>query len=172
RQDKQAAARFPEDAQRGAALFVGRGKCSFCHTGPLFSNGEFANAGVRYFTGPGRVDPGRHGGIKKLKASRFNLLGAFNDAPDKTNAWATRQLAKQHKTFGEFKVPSLRNLTRTAPYMHNGALATLEDVVQHYSTIDLERLHSDGERILEPLRLNRQESADLVAFLKTLSTAP
>lgn len=168
RGDTQAAAQYPQAAQRGLKLFVGRGKCHFCHTGPLFTNGEFADAGVPYFTGPGRVDPGRHGGIKRLKASPYTRLGAFSDAPDRSGAWATRQVRQHHRTFGEFKVPSLRNLTRTAPYMHNGSLATLADVVRHYSTIDLERLHTDGERILEPLNLTAREAADLVAFLETL----
>jgi cytochrome c peroxidase len=66
-------------------------------------------------------------------------------------------------------VPSLRNVARTAPYMHNGSLATLADVVRHYSEISPDRLHSDGEAILKPLRLSAAESADLVAFLESLT---
>ena len=53
--------------------------------------------------------------------------------------------------------------------MHDGQLATLDDVVHHYSELNLERLHADGERILEPLQLSEAERADLVAFLRTLS---
>ena len=69
--------------------------------------------------------------------------------------------------FGEFKVPSLRNVALTAPYMHNGSLATLADVVRHYSELSVDRLHADGEKLLlKPLRLSGRESADLVAFLK------
>ena len=98
-----------------------------------------------------------------------NLAGRHNDRPGEGREWATRQVALTPKTFGEFKVPSLRNLTLTRPYMHNGSLATLEDVVRHYSTIDLERLHSEGERILAPLGLDDRQVADLVAFLETLS---
>lgn len=167
--DRTTAAKFPAAAQRGAKLFVGRGKCHFCHVGPAFTNGEFSDAGVPYFIEPGRVDPGRHGGIAKLKSSRFNLTGAFNDDQRPEVTWATRHVAPLHSNFGEFKVPSLRNLTRTAPYMHNGSRATLADVVRHYSEIDPERLHSDGERILEPLRLSDAEIEDLVAFLQSLS---
>ena len=67
-------------------------------------------------------------------------------------------------------MPSLRNVARTAPYMHNGSLATLEDVVRHYSEVDEERLHGDdGARLIRPLRLSSQEAADLQAFLETLS---
>ncbi len=70
---------------------------------------------------------------------------------------------------GEFKVPALRNVAQTAPYMHNGSLATLADVVRHYSEISPDRLHSDGESLLKPLRLAAGESADLVGFLESLS---
>ena len=66
RGDAAAAARYPEAARRGAQLFVGRGRCDFCHTGPAFTNGEFGDIGVPFFIGPGRVDPGRHEGVKKL----------------------------------------------------------------------------------------------------------
>jgi cytochrome c peroxidase len=56
--------------------------------------------------------------------------------------------------------------------MHNGSKATLTDVVRHYSEIDLERLHADGEHILEPLKLKEREIADLVTFLESLSAEP
>lgn len=169
RGDRAAASRYPQAAQRGAALFVGRGKCNVCHVGPRFTNGEFADAGVPYFIEPGRVDTGRHGGIAKLKDSPFNLTGRFNDDPQRAGAWATQHVAELHTNFGAFKVPPLRNLTRTAPYMHDGSRATLANVVRHYSALNPERLHTDGERILEPFNFTKREVEDLVAFLATLS---
>ena len=79
-------------------------------------------------------------------------------------------MALEHRNFGEFKVPSLRNVALTAPYMHNGSLATLVDVVRHYSELNVDRLHADGEvLLLKPLRLSAWESADLVAFLESLT---
>jgi cytochrome c peroxidase len=54
--------------------------------------------------------------------------------------------------------------------MHDGGLATLEDVVKHYSTVSPDRLHSDGTPLVRPLGLGGPESADLVAFLRTLDT--
>ena len=170
RGDFEAARDFPVSAQRGAALFVGRGGCNLCHIGARFTNDEFDDAGVPYFTGRGRVDRGRFKGIQDLKASPFNQLGPYNDAPGQAAGWATRQVAQNHRTFGQFKVPSLRQLTHTAPYMHDGSLATLQDVVDHYSNIDLDRIHSDGALILRPLNLSEQETTDLVAFLEALST--
>jgi cytochrome c peroxidase len=53
--------------------------------------------------------------------------------------------------------------------MHNGNLATLRDVVRHYSELDEDRLHADGERILKPLHLSDEESEALVTFLESLS---
>jgi cytochrome c peroxidase len=158
-------------AQRGLKIFVGKGNCNVCHFGPQFTNGEFADTGVPFFVAPGRVDSGRHGGIEKLKSSRFNLLGPFNDDESKAGAVGTRHVQVQHRNFGEFRVPGLRGVAQTAPYMHNGSLATLTEVVRFYSELNEERLHADGEKILKPLKLTPDEIGDLVAFLRTLSEA-
>jgi cytochrome c peroxidase len=170
RGEREAMARYPAAAQRGLKIFVGKAQCSACHHGPNFTNGEFDDVGVPYFAEKGRVDQGRHGGIAALRASPFNLLGPYNDDPTRAMAEPTRHVELQHRNWGEFRVPSLRNVAETAPYMHNGSLATLEAVVRHYSEVDIERLHGDdGARLVRPLRLTRQEAADLMAFLKTLS---
>jgi cytochrome c peroxidase len=169
RGDMAAMARYPAAAQRGLRIFVGKGRCSVCHFGPNFTNGEFDDAGVPHFAEKGRVDPGRHGGIKALKASPFTLLGRYNDDPAKAPGLATRHVEPLHRNWGEFRVPSLRNVARTAPYMHDGSRATLAAVVRHYSELDEERLHGiPGRTLLRALRLPAQEQADLVAFLETL----
>jgi cytochrome c peroxidase len=169
RDDRKAAARYPQAARRGLAIFIGKGRCNVCHLGPAFTNGEFHDAGIPFFIGDGRVDPGRHDGIRRLQASRYNLLGPFNDDPAAATATGTRFVAQEHRNFGEFRVPSLRNVARTAPYMHDGSLATLRDVVRHYSEFDESRLHADGETILRPLHLSSAEQDDLIAFLESLS---
>jgi cytochrome c peroxidase len=168
RGDKAAMANYPADAQRGLAIFVGAGKCTTCHAGPRMSSNEFHDVGIPYFAEPGRVDPGRFGGIRKLAASRYNLLGEHNDDRQRRTALSTRHVALDHRNYGEFKVPSLRGVSQTAPYMHNGSLATLRDVVRHYSSFDVERQHADGERILAPLDLDKYDVEALVAFLETL----
>ena len=173
--DTRQAARYPLAAQRGLRLFVGRGQCTVCHVGPMFSNGEFGDTGLPFFIRPGEVDSGRHGGILALRASAYNLLSPWADGNgDKSadrGALPTRHVDLQHRNFGEFKVPGLRNVAQTAPYMHDGQLPTLEAVVQHYSNLNLERLHADGEQILKPLNLSPDEIEDMVAFLRTLSDA-
>ncbi len=169
RGDPAAAARYPLAAQRGLRLFIGEARCSVCHAGPAFSNGEFADIGVPFFV-PGGVDSGRHGGLQKLLASRMNRLGPHNDAGTADpRAVATRHVIVEPRHFGEFRVPGLRQLAHTAPYMHDGSLARIEDVVQHYSALNEERLHADGERILRRLNLTPQQAADLAAFLRSLS---
>lgn len=159
---------YPAAARRGAKLFVGVGQCAACHVGPLFSNREFHDIGVPYFTAGGGVDAGRHAGIQRLRQARYGLLGRFNDAPAQSERRPVQHVALQPRNFGEFRVPSLRNLVGSAPYMHNGSKTTLHDVVRHYSELDQERIHADGERLLKPLHLAAAEIDDLVAFLVSL----
>ena len=169
RNDFPSMARYPVAAQRGLSIFVGKGNCSVCHFGPQFTNGEFADVGVAFFTAPGKVDPGRQGGISRVKANPFNLLGRFNDDRSRSTAVGTHHVEAQHRNFGEFRVPGLRNVALTAPYMHNGRFATLRAVVDHYSELNEERLHADGERILRRLGLTPAEKEDLLQFLDSLT---
>jgi cytochrome c peroxidase len=174
RGDLRQAAAYPLAAQRGLRLFIGEARCSTCHAGPRFSNGEFADIGRPFFKPGGGVDPGRWGGLSALLANPNNRLGAHNDtrggpAAD-PRAVLTRQVLQAPRHYGEFRVPGLRQLVHTAPYMHDGGLPTLAAVVQHYDQLNEERLHADGERLLRPLKLSAAERQDLLAFLDSLST--
>ncbi len=169
RGDLLAAANYPEAAQRGLKLFLGRGKCALCHNGPAFSNNEFHDAGVPYFLSETEVDGGRFGGLDFLFSSVYTLDGEWNDDPAKQGAWAVRSVRRRHSDFGTFRTPSLRGVAETPPYMHDGSLIDLDAVVRHYSELDTERLHADGEDLLAELNLSEQEIADLVVFLETLS---
>lgn len=182
RNDWKAALRYPSTALRGARLFMGRGNCSLCHFGPAFTNGEFHEIGIPVFKKSGGVDWGRYQGIKSLRASRFNLLGAYNDDRVKAEGQSTRFVDLAPQTFEQFKAPGLRNVARTAPYMHNGHLPTLREVVKHYSGIDITQLHQahvyagevfaeavPTDTVLQPLKLSESEISDMVAFLESLS---
>jgi cytochrome c peroxidase len=68
---------------------------------------------------------------------------------------------------GLFSVPSLRNIAHTAPYMHNGSVKTLEDVVATYNHGGNHFANKDS--LIRPLNLSDSERADIVAFLKSLS---
>ncbi|MFN7427242.1 MAG: cytochrome-c peroxidase [bacterium] len=185
RSDLSAQARYPEAAKRGLRLFIGRGQCSLCHLGPQFSNGEFDQVGIPVRRADGRFDWGRYDGIKAVRASRFSLLGRFNDDRKGTTGESSRRVALTGEAYGQFKVPGLRNAALTAPYMHDGSITTLTSVVRHYSTINDEKLilaaphpHAEpGEELperltgslLRTLNLDPREITDLVAFLETLT---
>jgi len=68
---------------------------------------------------------------------------------------------------GRFKTPTLREISRTAPYMHDGSIATLEDVIEFYDRGGNENPYLDPE--IRPLNLTEEEKAGLVAFLRSLS---
>jgi cytochrome c peroxidase len=166
--DKQQVGQYPLAAKRGLKTFLGKGNCGLCHLGPNFTNGEFDDASIRSFKPSGGIDKGRFGGIQKLKKSPHTLSSRFNDDPRKASGVATRYLTRSHRSWGQFRVPSLRNVSKTAPYMHDGSLATLADVVRHYSNLNEERPHLDGRGLLRRLNLTDIEIADIVAFLETL----
>ncbi len=157
-------------AQRGAKLFVGRGNCRTCHTGPHFSDLEFHSVMVPDAGGLLR-DAGRFEGIRTLQSDPFNAAGEFSDDRAGSKAAMLRFLTNRSDNAGRFRTPTLRNVALTAPYMHGGQYATLADVLEHYSTFaDAPAAgHIHRETILLPLNLTEQEAADLQAFLAALT---
>jgi cytochrome c peroxidase len=161
---------YSEPAQRGLKIFIGKGGCTSCHSGPNFTGGEFFRTGLSKFAPRGQPDPGRQAGIGRLMESRFNLLGPYNDDKTGTSAARTREAPLEKASFGEFKVPSLRNLILTAPYGRDGGVETLAEVVRHYAGLDPFRLHAKDGRPAKPLDLSPREQTDLIVFLQSLST--
>jgi cytochrome c peroxidase len=96
-------------------------------------------------------------------------LSKFNDDSTHANATPIRNVVLASRNWGEFRTPSLRNVAVTAPYMHNGSLDSLRDVLRHYSDINEERLHADGENLLRALKFTDAEVDDLLAFLDSLT---
>jgi cytochrome c peroxidase len=155
--------------QRGLQLFFGRGNCSLCHSGPAFSDGEFHEIGLRQSAGG--PEPARYDGVGALLANPFNGRGAYSAAAGSRRARELEFLKPRADDFGKYKTPSLRDVARTAPYMHQGQLASLGEVVHYYSTFEgaLPQNHHQ-ETFLVPLGLTASEQSDLVAFLGSLST--
>lgn len=171
--DDSATAEFGAAARRGATLFVGKADCVRCHAGPLLSDGEFHMIGVPTPDGGAPTDRGRLDGIERLKVDRFNAAGAHSDAPDGSQAKVTRATVADPDAWGRFRTPSLRVAADTPPYMHQGQLATLEDVVRFYDTLDgATSLDHHAERVLEPLGLTESQRKDLVAFLHAVQGSP
>ena len=119
----------------GLALFVGRAGCVSCHLGPLFSDGGFHNIG----TGPGvdgrPPDRGR-AAAEVLLASPWNCRSQLADPvePSPSCAHLERIAAAEVPALleGAFRTPGLRGLQQTAPYMHDGRFADLDQVLRHY----------------------------------------
>ena len=166
RGDATATRELSPAAIRGLKLFVGRGECILCHSGPNLSDGEFHDVGIALGSGQ-RIDPGRHRGVLTLLRSPFTRAGSHADA-ETPNA-PIQFLDAQTEQLGQFKTPTLRGVADTAPYMHDGRFDTLEQVVRFYSTRDGASPLGHPTTLLRPLRLTDPEIADLVAFLRSLS---
>ncbi len=164
----EGAAVLSEPAQRGLQLFIGRGRCVLCHSGPNFSDGEFHN------TAPPKrsADQGRFNGILEVRDDRFNGLGPFSDDRGAAANVKLRFLALKQNHLGEFKTPSLRNVSQTAPYMHDGGMATLREVLDFYSELPGLPILGHREETLVPGNFTTQEKADIEAFLLTLTGRP
>ena len=148
-------------------LFADHGQCHFCHSGALFSNREFHNIGLASKT----LDYGRFQGITELLQSEFSGASSWSDDPE-YGAARILPLVQSDEQLGQFRTPSLRNVSLTAPYMHDGSQATLADVIRHYNEMAEAPPFGHREEILDPLYLSEQDQADLLAFLLTLEAPP
>lgn len=156
--------------RQGLALFLdsGRTQCLRCHNGPLLTNQAFHRIGTDFMPG-GFPEFGRFLGIQAALIDPFNCLGPYSDAqPDECRE--LRFLRRDHvqAETGKFKTPTLRGLSRTAPYMHDGRMATLEAVVEHYRHPPPRAADPEMAHELLPLSLSDEEARALVAFLHTL----
>lgn len=164
---------FPSEAVEGLALFVGEAGCWECHAGPMLTTGAFHDIGVPPVAGGMPTDAGRFDGARVVAADPFNAAGAHSDATGGPKARLVRSLVNSPDNWGRFRTPSLREVSRTAPYMHEGRFETLADVVRFYSTLEgAVQLDHHQETVLTPLGLTDAEQAALVRFLETLDGAP
>jgi cytochrome c peroxidase len=155
------------DEVAGLRLFIGRGNCTQCHNGPLLTNNSFHSIGVP--DPPGQPpDIGRFAGVQQAVANEFNCFGQYSDA--QAEGCSELRFVKMwgEELMGTFKVPSLRNVAETAPYMHAGQFATLGAVLSHYNQAPA-GLGPTGHTDLLPLGFTQTELDQLEAFLRTLS---
>jgi cytochrome c peroxidase len=158
--------------KRGFKVFAGKAGCVRCHGGPHFTDNLFHNIGV-----PQRgervpaMDLGRFGDVPGLVASPFNTDGPHSDDRG-TGRLSGLTAMPPEEMRGQFRTASLRNVALTAPYMHAGQLATLEDVVEYYDRGGEAPSAGTKSALMTPLGLTAAEKADLVAFLKTLTGKP
>ncbi len=165
-----------EAQTRGFELFLGQGRCVSCHTveqdHALFTDNRFHNIGV---------------GINTIQDDVPRLTAAFLEAEHsgqdvdalvltdkKASELGRFAVTDQITEIGAFKTPTLRNIALTAPYMHDGSLRTLKDVVIHYNNGGVTPANAQVNAFLSggirPLNLTEAQIDDLVAFLQALTS--
>jgi cytochrome c peroxidase len=115
---------------------------------------------------------GAYDGIPKMQANPFRRDKMFSDDPTDTSRKAWIDMTVDQIPRGSFRTPSLRDVAVTAPYMHTGSFATLEEVVAHYNRGGDMQAVGDVAAQLQPLYLTDREQSQLVEFLKTLTGEP
>jgi len=159
-------------AERGLALFEGRAGCSECHIAkgehPLFTDFDFHNTGVAWDIDLNQFAKGSFDGLRaRLIRGRLPT-----DADFRTAATALMDRGRQGITQGTrdvraFKTPTLRDVARRKPYMHDGRFDTLKDVVRYYA--DGCGTDTEKDARLRGFQATPAEVDDLVAFLESLS---
>ncbi len=158
-------------ARRGFVLFTGKAGCAACHSlgerHALFTDQDLHNTGIGYRAAMGgppatatipaapglslTLDPARLASVSEAKP---HDLGLYEITQNPADRW-------------KYKTPTLRNVALTAPYMHDGSLATLRDVVRFYNRGGVPNENLDPR--IRPLNLTDPEIEDLVEFLESLT---
>lgn len=150
------------EARKGYDLFTGKGKCADCHFGVNLDDDRFHALHVpenpEHLTDP------------RIAATRRFVARVYHFAEYRTLAEDPGRylITKERKDWKAFRTPTLREIARTAPYMHNGLYGTLDEVIEFF-----DRGGGPGNAVLKPLKLTAREKARLKAFLEeALSGAP
>lgn len=154
-----------DQEERGRQLFFSeQAQCSGCHSGFNFSDQTVSVAQ------PSSAKPFHNTGLYNVDGK-----GAYPDS----NPGVLGVMPQDASNMGKFRVPSLRNIEVTAPYMHDGSITTLEQVLAFYAAggrnLTTGPYRGDGRKNpfkdarLDKIRLSKDEQADLIAFLKTLT---
>ncbi len=162
--------------ERGYALYTTKGRCVSCHvieqTSATFTDNQFHNIGV---------------GVNAIQADVATLVGAFIAAElsaaevdahvladKKVSELGRYAVTKTFDAIGAFKTPTLRNVELTAPYMHDGSLGTLREVLDHYNNGGVTPKDAPVNDFLSggirPLNLTEEELVDLEAFMVALTS--
>ncbi|MEM7465403.1 MAG: cytochrome c peroxidase [Pseudomonadota bacterium] len=161
-----------ERLQKGLELFVGKARCASCHTigetSALFSDQALHNTGIGYARSMGQselfrkvlVAPGKKVEVHKddigpSELDAANDLGLYEITENPADRW-------------RYRTPSLRNVALTAPYMHNGSLKSLAEVISFYNAGGIPNPELDP--LIQPLNLTDEEQDTLVYFLESLTS--
>lgn len=160
-----------DKAQRGLQLFNGKANCSSCHTikpgYALFTDNENHNTGIGYAEAMSKTDKTQR--VQVAPGLYVDVAAALitTVAETKPNDLGRYEITQNPQDRWKYKTPSLRNVSLTAPYMHNGALQTLQQVVEFYNRGGIANENLDP--LIKPLNLTHEEMDDLTAFLNSLT---
>ena len=132
-----------------------RARCSGCHRGLNLDGGS------KTITSPLNERPV----FQFHNTGLYSLSGRFSYPADNLGLYVH---TGQPEDVGKFRIPTLRNIALTAPYMHDGSIATLDEVLDHYATGG-RTANPNRSSALGPLALTRSERQDLLAFLASLT---
>ena len=158
------------DAQkRGWSTFNGKGRCNSCHsfnpTAPLFSDSRFHNIGIAaHNTDFPKLVAQAEKALATGSTQEIDRLAIETDLSELGRFLVTKNRAD----IGAFKTPQLRDIAITAPYMHDGSLATLWDVMDHYNKGGVPNPFLDGG--IQRLGLNENEINDLVQLMSAFTS--
>jgi cytochrome c peroxidase len=163
-------------ARRGFDVYLNQGRCVSCHTieqdHALFTDHKFHNVGVGINAIEDRV-PDLAGAFLRAKQAGADVDVAVLTDPD-TSHLGRFVVDEDLTSMGGFKTPTLRNIAATAPYMHDGSLKTLREVVVHYNnggfTGDMNSANAFLSGGIRPLNLTDQQIEDLVVFMESLTS--
>jgi cytochrome c peroxidase len=161
------------EATRGAGIYRRRAGCASCHFAisqlPVWSEETFRSLGVGFTSTPFALASAIADRIEAAEKSSPAAAAAIK-AERAASILGRYLVTGERKDVGRFRTPELRNVARTAPYMHDGSLPTLRAVVDFYD--------KGGEPTptkhpqIRPLQLSEQEKSDLVAFMEALTADP
>ena len=169
---QSSSSRLSADEVAGLRLFIGKANCVNCHNGPTFTDNHFHNTGVPSPHPVAAIDSGRSVGVVQALAAEFRCTSRYSDAAPDECSEIRFAATDDPSLVRAYKPPSLRNIVDRAPYMHAGELASLDNVLEHYSSAPAADI---GRSELRPLRLSLVERRQIIAFLATLTgplTAP
>jgi cytochrome c peroxidase len=168
-------------AQRGFALFSGGAGCSGCHSlasdHALFMDDAFHNTGMGFSAAMGEAAGGQDAGNSSGDTQRVQVApGAYLEVPRAIIAQVSErpandlgryEITRDPRDRWRYRTPSLRNVALSAPYMHDGSLATLRDVIEFYRRGGVSNEGLDPQ--IQPLQLAEADVEDLVSFLESLT---
>lgn len=154
-----------EKAKAGLALFTGKAGCVQCHNGPMLTDERFYDLGVA------DAPEFEENGLQQV-TYRYQLYAKGSHEEDYRGLKSDPGIyfkQKRDKDKGKFRTAPLRYLKYTAPYMHNGVLFTLEEVVEFYNKGGGIDRWGNKSKLLKPLNLTKDEQAALLEFLRATS---